>query len=464
MPSLTPLPDLHTTAQNDVVTVVDRSKPRIAPHAPTVSLFTATCIVVANMIGTGVFTSLGFQVEKLPSGFAIVLLWMIGGVASLCGALSYAELAAALPRSGGEYHFLSRIFHPSVGFVAGWTSATVGFAAPVALAAMAFGNYFKGLAPVPPLISSLAVVWIISLVHLHDLHLGSAFQNAWTLLKIGLIVAFVIAGFALGHSQPISFLPAGGVGSQIISAPFAISLVFVMYSYSGWNASTYIAGEIRDPQRNIPRSLFFGTLLVTALYVALNAAFLYTTPIAKLSGQLEVGLIAGKSIFGEIGARIMAALICLGLVSAISSMTWIGPRVTMTMGEDFHGLRFFAQRTRTGIPAVAIATQLAITTLLLATATFETVLIYIQLSLTLCSLLTVIGVIVLRFTKPQLPRPYRTWGYPVTPLIFAVVSLFMVFYMFQAHPRESLLGIGAMLLGLVVYFVAAGHHAKASPL
>lgn len=427
------------------------------PRDPAVSLFTATSIVVANMIGTGVFTSLGFQVEKLPSSFAILALWTLGGLVALCGALSYAELAAALPRSGGEYHFLSRVFHPAVGFVAGWTSATVGFAAPVALASMAFGNYFHGLVPIPPLFSSLAIAWLVSLIHLRDLHLGSAFQNTWTILKIALILGFVTAGFFFGQRVPVSLLPAASDLRHVVSAPFAISLVYVMYSYSGWNASTYIAGEISHPQHNIPRSLFAATLLVTILYVALNATFLYTTPAAKLSGQLEVGLIAGQSIFGKLGSNIASGLICLGLVSSISSMAWIGPRVALTMGEDFRALGFFARRNSAGIPVVAVITQLAVTTLLLLTATFETVLIYIQLSLILCSFLTVTGVIVLRFTQPALPRPYRTFAYPFTPLLFIVVSLYMMFYIVVEHTRESLIGLGMMLLGLGLYVLAARH-------
>lgn len=404
------------------------------------------------MIGTGVFTSLGFQVQQLTSGFALLFLWTVGGLTALCGALSYAELAAALPRSGGEYHFLSRIFHPAVGFVAGWTSATVGFAAPVALTAMAFGTYFKSLLPVPPLLSSLALVWIVSLIHLRDLHHGSVFQNAWTLLKIALIAGFVSAGFAWGTAQPLSFLPNATDLHHIASAPFAISLVFVMYAYSGWNASTYIAGEIRNPQRNIRLSLLLGTLLVTVLYVALNATFLHVAPIARLSGQLEVGLIAGQAIFGEWGAKVAAALISLGLVSSVSSMAWIGPRVSMTMGEDFRALRWFAQKTPSGIPRLAILFQLAVTTFLLLTSTFEMILIYIQFSLTLCSFLTVLGVIVLRFTRPDCPRPYRVWGYPFTPLLFIAVSLFMMFYVVQENPRETALGLAMMLAGLILYF------------
>ncbi|HEY7552382.1 MAG TPA: amino acid permease, partial [Hyphomicrobiaceae bacterium] len=221
-----------------------------------VSAVTAAAIAVADMIGIGVFTSLGFQVRGLPSAFSLLMLWIVGGVTALCGALSYAELAAALPRSGGEYNFLSRIYHPAVGFLAGWISATVGFAAPIALAAMAFGTYFEGAVPgSPPLLLGLALAWIVSLVHLTGVRQSGLFQNVSTAIKVVLIAGFIVAGFAVGTPQPISFAPSAQDVGYILSAPFAISLVFVMYSYSGWNAATYIINEVRDPERSLPRSL-----------------------------------------------------------------------------------------------------------------------------------------------------------------------------------------------------------------
>jgi basic amino acid/polyamine antiporter, APA family len=417
-----------------------------------VSMLTATAIAVADMIGIGVFTSLGFQVKDIASAFSLTMLWIVGGVVALCGALSYAELAAMFPRSGGEYNFLSRVYHPAAGFLAGWVSATVGFAAPVALAAMAFGEYFEGVVPgSPPLALGLAVAWLVSLVHLCGIRHGSAFQNASTLLKVALIVVLIVAGFAWGSPQTVSFMPSARDWHDMTGAPFAIGLVFVLYSYSGWNAATYIAGEVREPQRNLPRSILFATLIVVALYVGLNAVFLYTTPIERMAGQLNVAQIAGQHIFGDAGGRIVGALICVGLVSAISAMTWIGPRVTMVMGEDIPMLRLFARRTSKGVPALAILFQLAFVNLLLITQSFETVLDYIQFSLTFCSFLTVLGVVVLRHTQPALPRPYRTWGYPFTPLVFLSVTLFMMLYLLIERPMQSLAGLLTMLAGLLVY-------------
>ena len=259
-----------------------------------ITWLTATSIVVADMVGVGVFTSLGFQVKDITSGFALLALWIVGGVVAMCGAICYAELALMFPRSSGEYNFLRRIYHPAFGFMAGFLSATVGFAAPTALAAMAFGVYFKSIMPgVPPLLPGLAVVWIISLVHLRGMQYGSAFQNLWTALKLLLIVGFLAAGLLFGDPQPISFAPSASDLTFITSVPFAISLVFVMYSYSGWNAATYIIGEIQEPNRSLPRALFLGTLIVIGLYVGLNAVFLTVTPIQELAGQLDVAMIAG---------------------------------------------------------------------------------------------------------------------------------------------------------------------------
>ena len=437
------------------ISTTDSSGPALSAELGTVSWITATAIVVADMVGVGVFTSLGFQVIDITSGFALLLLWVVGGTVAICGALSYAELAAMLPRSSGEYNFLRRIYHPAFGFVAGWLAATVGFAAPVALAAMAFGVYFKSIVPgAPSLLLGFCVTWLAAMVHLGGVRLGSAYHNVWTALKLLLILAFVIAGFALGDSQPISFWPRSTDLPQIAGAPFAISLVFVMYSYSGWNAATYIVGELKDPVRNVPRALFAGTCTVIVLYVCLNAVFLMTTPIKELAGQLDVAIIAGKHIFGDIGGRIVGALICLGLVSSISAMTWIGPRVAMTMGEDMPLFRLFSRRSKNNAPVPAIILQVAISNVLLLTQSFEAVLDFIQFSITFCSFFTVLGLIKMRITHPDLPRPYRAWGYPVTPIIFLSVTLFMMYYLVVNRPLQSLGGVAMMLAGLVVYYIS----------
>ena len=268
-----------------------------------------------------------------------------------------------------------------------------------------------------------------------------------------LILAFLVAGFVIGTPQPVSFVPSVSDFAHITGGPFAIGLVFVMYSFSGWNAATYIVGEMRMPQQNLPRALLAGTLIVLVLYVALNAVFLYTTPIDKLSGQLDVARVAGSYIFGDIGGRIVSAMICIGLVSSISAMMWIGPRVMMTMGEDIPALRLFARKSRQGAPAYAILFQLAVANLMLFTRSFEAVLDFIQFALLFCSFFTVLGVIKLRVTRPDLRRPYRAWGYPVTSVVFLLVTAFMMYHLLTERPLQSFLGILIMISGLLIYAV-----------
>ncbi|MCJ2082809.1 APC family permease [Methylobacterium sp. J-090] len=419
---------------------------------PAVSTLTATSIVVADMIGVGVFTSLGFQVTDIQSGFSLLLLWFVGGIVALCGAFCYAELATMFPRSSGEYNFLTRMYGPAVGFMAGWLSATVGFSAPVALAGMAFGQYAKTILPaVPPLPLGLAVIWGVTYVHLRGTRQSSVLQVSATLLKLGLIVTFIGWGFAKGGSESISFSPDGFVPTQIVSANFAVSLVFVMYAYSGWNAATYIVGELADPPRSLPRALFVGTGLVVVLYVALNAVFLYTTPLSELAGQVDVALIAGRHIFGEQGGRFVGGLICAGLIPTISAMMWIGPRVTVAMGEDVPMLGLFARHSRRGVPRTALLLQCAIASLLLLTQSFEAVLDFVQFSLIFCSFLTVLGLIKLRIWDSDLPRPCRTWGYPITPVIFLSVTLLMMIHLIAVRPAQSLAGVILMAAGVVLY-------------
>jgi APA family basic amino acid/polyamine antiporter len=365
------------------------------------------------------------------------------------------------PRSSGEYNFLSRAYHPAFGFLAGWVSATIGFAAPVALAAMAFGQYATSVFPgAPPVLLAIGVVWLVSIVQLTGVKHSSTFQLISTVLKVLLIVAFLIAGVLSSAKQPVSFAPTSADFGHITSAPFAIGLVFVMYSFSGWNAATYIIGELRMPQRNLPRAMLMGTVIVLLLYVALNAVFLLTAPMSELAGQLQVASVSGRHIFGDVGGRIVAAMICIGLISSISAMMWIGPRVTMTIGEDIPAFRVFSIRSTSGAPAYAILFQLAVATLMLFTQSFEKVLDFIQFALLFCSFFTVLGVIKLRITRPDLPRPYRAWGYPVTPVVFLLVTGFMMYYLLTERPLQAFLGMLIMISGLAIYAI---FHKRAEP-
>ena len=418
------------------------------------SLYTATCLVVANMVGTGVFTSVGYQIAGGLTPFVILMLWLVGGVCAFCGGVAYAELAAALPRSGGEYHFLTRIFHPSVGFLAGWVSITAGFAAPVAVGAIAFGNYIHRIRPaLGALPLAFAALVFITVVMLVSARLRKWFQNVSTSLSFLAILVFLGIGFfAPAHGSAL--VPQAGDTARLFSPGFATSLIYVMFAYAGWNASTYVTAEVRNPSRNVPLSMALGTVIVTVLYIAMNAIFLHAAPAAELSGQNEVGLIAGTHVFGVTGGKWMALLIAAGLLAHIGSMQWIGPRVTATMGEDTRVLRPFSIVNTGGIPIYATLAQTAIAAFMLATGSFKSVLTYVQFTITLCSALVVIGVFVLRVREPNLPRPVRAWGYPVTPAIFLIVNGWMLWHVFAENPKESLAGLGTILSGLVVFYLS----------
>jgi APA family basic amino acid/polyamine antiporter len=418
-----------------------------------ISVITATNLVIANMIGTGVFTSLGFQVAAINSDFALIALWVVGGVAALCGALCYAELATTLPRSGGEYNYLSRIYHPSLGFLAGWISAVVGFPAPIALAALAFGKYVQVFTPgISPVVISLAVVWIITAIHLFGLRVEEIFQNWSTFLKVALILGFIATGFFVAHPQHLEVVPGASGIAKLISGPFAVSLVYVMYSYSGWNAASYITEEVQNPAKNLPWALLLGTIIVTLFYVVLNFIFLLATPKEVLSGQVEIGLLAGRAIFGPLGGNFASALIAVGLIATISAMAWIGPRITKRMAEDLPKLKVFGRTSQRGTPYVAVLFQLIIVSILVVTGTFDAVLLYTQFSLLLCSFLTVLGLIVLRIREPELERPYKVWLYPVTPLLFLMITLWMMIFVVLEKPTQSLLGLITALAGLIIFF------------
>jgi len=419
-----------------------------------IGLVTASSLVIASMIGTGVFTSLGFQVVDIKSIFPLLMLWIVGGIIALCGALTYSELGAVLPRSGGEYNLLSKIYHPSLGFLAGWVSATVGFAGPAALAAMALGSYLKTVFPGLPADHTAAVAVILfSLIHGSSIDIGSLFQNFFTLLKVTLILVFLGAAFFVEIPQDITILPQSGDWELLTSPYFAVSLVYVSYAYTGWNASIYIVGEIKNPRMTLARSLLLGTMIVMVLYILLNFVFLYTVPLDALSGQVEVGFLSGTSMFGASGGKIMSLAIAVLLVSTVSAYIFLGPRITMVMGEDFAALKWLSVKNTKGIPVNSFYFQLMIALIFIYTSSFDQVLIYASFLLILITTLTVAGIFVLRIRQPNLPRPYKAWGYPFTPLIFLVVSVWTLTFVIIDKTFESLIGIGILITGLVIYFI-----------
>ncbi len=422
---------------------------------------TVTAVVIANMVGTGVFTSLGFQLLEIDSGFALLALWVVGGVAAVCGAMTYAELGAALPRSGGEYNFLARIFHPAAGFVSGWVSVTIGFAGPTALAALTFAAYATSVLEVgtwpwlrPGLAAGLVVA--LGLAHASNHRTSGGTQIAFTVLKVGVIVAFCLSALALADTtQPVRFLPVARDGAQLLSAEFAVALIYVSYAYTGWNAATYLSSELEEPQRTLPAILFSGTLVVTLLYLALNFVFLSVAPIDAMRGQVEVGYIAARAAFGEVGGKFTGLVLAALLISTVSAMTLAGPRVLQVIGEDYRVLGFLARTNDDGIPTVAIYMQTALAVIFILTSGFESVLLFAGFTLALNSFVTVLGVFVLRSRRPGLERPYRTFGYPLTPLVYLALTGWTLTFVLINKPTEGLFGVGVIIAGLVLYFVSA---------
>ncbi len=420
-----------------------------------------TAVVVANMVGAGVFTSLGFQLLEIRSGFVLLALWAAGGLAALCGAVSYAELGAALPRSGGEYNFLGRIYHPAAGFVSGWVSATVGFAAPTALAAMTFAAYASSSLPGgggPALEKAMACALLLALTATHAAgHRASGgAQLGLTAVKVAVIAAFV-AGVALAAAdpQPVRFLPTPGDGALLAGGAFAVSLIYVSYAYSGWNAATYLSGELEDPRRTLPWILLGGAAVVTLLYLGLNFAFLRAAPMDSMAGEVEVGVIAAEAAFGPAAGRLSGIVLALLLVSTVSAMTMAGPRVIQVVGEDFPVLGFLARRNRRGIPATAIAVQSAVALLFILSSTFESVLVLAGFTMALNAFAAVAGVFVLRLRRPELPRPYRIPLYPLPPLLFLLVTGWALVFTLAERPAEGLFGLGLVGSGLALYLLAS---------
>jgi basic amino acid/polyamine antiporter, APA family len=442
-----------------------------------IGLLTTVALVISNMIGTGVFTSLGFQYKDIPNAVAILILWIVGGILALCGALVYSELGAAMPRSGGEYHYLSKIYHPWLGFLSGWVSITVGFAAPVALASMAFGEYLRGAFPggfdfflkipfittldfhinIIPKYCALFILILVTIIHAYDVKFGSNFQKLFTSFNVLLILGFVFCGFFVTPSFQDMSVHLSSISFKDFMRPeIAITLIYISYAYTGWNASAYIASEIKRPQWTIPKALLLSTVTVTVLYFILNFTFIITAPRSELildKNIVNPGLVSASNVFGQLGGSIMGILISILLISTISSMVFVGPRVSQIMGEDMKLLRFISFKTKGhGTPVYAIILQSAISAILIITSTFETVLASTGFVLVFFNFLTVFGVFIHRYKYKDAERPYKTWGYPVVPIFYLIIVLAVLYFTFYKDPKYSIIGLIAVLSGSVVYY------------
>lgn len=424
---------------------MDSSSPSHPKNRP-LGLVSATALVVASMIGSGVFTTSGFLLAELGSPWRVLGAWLGGGLIAILGALCYGALARRIPESGGEYVFLSRTLHPAAGFMAGWVSLLVGFSAPLAAVALAFGEYVRPWAGGwTPRQTGSGLLIGLSLVHALHVGRGAWIQNLAVGLKLALMALFLVLGFtalpsppALGTAPPI---PA----SFSISA-FGAALVWVSFSYSGWNAAVYVGGEIRDPERIIPRALLLGTLGVTLIYVLLNALFLYSAPFEALAGRLEVARIAAEALGGARLGTLVTALVALALTTSVSSGMMAGPRVYARMAED--GVLPDWLRSTQGPPRAAILFQCTLALGLMWTATFQGLLTYIGFTLGLSTAATVVGIMRLRLREgPGMTVP----GWPWMPATFLICMGGISLGAFLRQPKESLMGLASLGLGGLVW-------------
>lgn len=411
----------------------------------------AAALVLANMIGTGAFTTLGLQLEYVSSGTVLLLLWAIGGLVAWCGAVSYAELGTRLPKSGGEAHFLAEIFHPLLGFLSGWVSLTVGFAAAVALSAMAVGQYLAAWTGWPPLVTAAGSIILLSLAHSLGTRESSRLQNGLTAVKLLLVLLLGLAGAFLPAPQTAAVAWTFTGLDTIWSPGAAIAMISVFYAFSGWNSAVYIVEEIKEPRKNLPRALIGGTVVVTGLFLLLQYSFLRQAGSAALTGQIDVAQIAAEAMFGSRIGGMVSVLIGVLLLTGISAMIWVGPRVVRAMGDSHQLWRTFGQFSRNGMPLRATWLQGGISLFLVFTASFERVLMYSGFVLQLFTFLAVVGLLVLRSRSPK-EAGYQSPFYPLPQLLFLAFSAWSLVYLLQHQPVESLLGLLNVVAGLAAYY------------
>jgi APA family basic amino acid/polyamine antiporter len=431
------------------------------------SLFPVTNIVIANMIGAGIFTTSGLLMTDLKRPLIMLSLWVVGAVIALCGALSYGELGAAIPRAGGEYAFLSKLYHPLLGFLSGWVSFFAGFSAPIAASAIGFSEYltraFPGLlslgifnSPSEAIILKKAyaalVILIFTLIHARGLELGAKVQNSLTLLKVLLIVALVAIGFSIGKGnfdhlfQGADFTFDFGGWKSI-----GLSLMWIMFAYSGWNASAYIGSEIKNPLKNLPRSLILGTGVVAVLYFSINIFYVYAVPPADMSGVISIGGLAVGNLFGRSLESVLSVLISFALFSSLSAFIILGPRVYYAMARDRYFFRFASDvHPRFRVPSKSILLQGAIAGVMVLFGTFDQILTYMGFSLGIFPILSVLGVFKLRRTNQS---TQKLPGFPLVPLFYIFMGTAILVLGFLERPLESSIAILMVLIGIPVFVI-----------
>ncbi|MDE3155181.1 MAG: amino acid permease [Acidobacteriota bacterium] len=421
------------------------------------------------MIGVGIFTTPGFVAQMVPHPLAILGVWIAGGLLAFSGAMAYAELAALRPRAGGEYVYLRESFGPLAAFLTGWTSFVAGFSGAIAAGAVGAAAYLGRFVPAagdarpivavslgpltlsvsPQALVALAAIAGLTIVHLRGLGPGRLVQNTLAGVKVAALVVFVALGFSIGRGSTAHFHAAGG---PVPASTWLLALIPVMFSYSGWNAAAYVAEEVRDPGRNVPRALALGTLIVVVVFVALNALYLYALPISAFAGSIEVGETVAARLLGHAAGAAMGLLAIVIILGSLSAMVLAGPRIYFAMARD--GLFFpGAAKVHAGYrtPVAAIVAQAIWSGLLVLSGTFAQLLTYTGFAVVLFSGVAVCALFVLRWRRPDEPRPFRAWGYPVAPAIFALASLAIVLNAIVESPRPSAAGLLLMASGIPVY-------------
>ncbi|MCP4155684.1 MAG: amino acid permease [bacterium] len=431
--------------------------------------FTTTALVVANMVGAGIFTTSGVIAGQLPHVWWVILCWLLGGVVAISGALCYAELATRMPREGGEYYYLKELYHPSLGFLTGWTSFLVGFSAPIALSALGFTEYlYTGISRyLPDLVGShpilfkkaFAVFLIILFTGLHYLggRIGPRIQNILTSLKILLLLGLAGAGLLLGKGSWENFSVAANKPFDLMA--FGSAMMMVMFSYSGWNASAYIAGEVKNPRRTLPVSLVSGTLIVILLYIAINIFYFYAAPFSQLEGSITVAEVAVGNVFGKNITELLGAMIGIVLLSSLSAFIMIGPRVYYAMATDGLFFKFAARiHPRFGVPDHAIIVQGMLAVLMVVAGTFEQLLMYVGFALGIFPWLAVVGLFKARRLNIGKDSAVKVWGYPWVPLFFLASSLSLMVFAYINRPEESSAAVLTILLGVPFYYLWVKRH------
>lgn len=418
-------------------------------------------VVVANMIGTGVFTSIGFQVAGIKSGSAILLLWLIGGIISFFGAYSYAILGSFYKKNGGEYLFLKSAYSERLGFLSGWISFLLGFAAPIAAACFAFSSYFSGMLHTDPslkifgissvTIYSVCILIIVTLIHSYSHKVSSLFQNVLSSLKIAILLVLIVIGLVNSNYTEISFALGDHFMDNVWNKAFVFSLFFVTYSYSGWNAASYIGGEVINPKRNVPLALIIGTGTVSILYILLNFVFLKNIPIDHMVNQLDVGVIYATELLGDIWGRVFGGIIAFLLISSISSMVLAGPRVTNAVAKDFKRLSWFSYENKNGLPIRALWIQAFIAIIFVVSSSFESLITMIGFVLNLFTMLTVIGSLRVGLRIKKVSGLINKFVFPWFPVIFLLFQLWILIFGLYSKPIESCIGLLITFIGIPVY-------------